>query len=50
MDKNNPAVYECKGDLKKGLHYWRRLDDGRAQCLNCKMVIEKKWAKEVFDG
>lgn len=50
MQLDNPAIYECKGDPKKGLHYWRRLDDGRAQCLNCKLVINKVHAKEVFDG
>lgn len=51
MQLDNPAVYECKGDRKQGLHYWRRLEDGRAQCQNCKLVISEKHAEEVFsDG
>lgn len=49
MQLDNPAMYECKGDPKQGLHYWRRMPDGqRAQCLNCKVVLTKEQADDVW--
>lgn len=48
MQLDNPAIYECKGDPKRGLHYWRRNDDETAYCLNCKQKLTKKQADEVW--
>jgi hypothetical protein len=45
---DNPAIYECKGDIKRGLHYWRRNEDGTAICLNCKLKLTKLQADEVW--
>lgn len=43
-----PAIYECKGDIKQGLHMWRRNDNGTAYCLNCRQKLTKKQADEVW--
>lgn len=47
MRKDNPAIFQCpKGKSK--LHTWKRLDDGRAQCQNCKLVLNKVDADDTF--
>lgn len=47
MRKDNPAVYECpKG--KSRLHTWKRLDDGRAQCKDCKLILNREDAEDCF--
>lgn len=48
MRKDNSAVYECpKG--RSTLHTWKRAQDGTAVCVECKLVLTKADADEVFE-
>lgn len=47
MRKDSPAVFECKASAG-GLHRWARLPDYTAKCENCKIVLNKADADDVF--
>lgn len=49
MRKDNPATQECPRGTG-GIHHWRRLPDGQAQCLNCRLRLSKADADDVWTG
>lgn len=49
MDKNNPAVFECKNH-GSGIHHWIKRDDGTSYCLKCNLELNIKHTKQVFGG
>jgi len=46
--KNNPACYECPKD-RGGIHTWKRLNDGKAICVKCKLELNQQDTAEVFE-
>lgn len=48
MRLSNPACYECKSNPST-IHVWIKLSEGRAQCLKCKLILNKQDTAEVFE-
>lgn len=48
MDKNNPAVFECRKS-KNTLHHWvRDPDSARATCLHCKVTLTNEQTEDCY--
>lgn len=47
MNKNNPAIYECKKGKNK-LHTWKLTCRHTARCLECGLYLNKEQTTEVF--
>lgn len=49
MDRDNPAVYECRRGRGK-VHSWERNADRTATCQNCRLTLTAAQADDVWQG
>ena len=45
MRPGNPAIYECPVGA---IHHWVRIEGGRAECLNCGLVLKPEDADDCL--